>query len=359
MPQDGFAYPTLMGIGTDDVPLMNFYYSHEFNKISGGKMFNPKYRDDLADFIAPENNFVTDISIMGYTLHNETYLQFNYNSEKFTREIMENFGNSFLTNINDLISFNMINYSKDVYVFSNHPDKKKLFFIHSANFGSEYFYYMGQKLKDDYSFIVIEPYNRIHKENQLNSIEEFAKKYIEIIKSIQPEGPYYIGGYCFGGIIAHEIAIQLKKQNEKVNKLIMFESYYIEDDDLKNEVLEEQILYARDMMKDGILNPKHENIEDMISYSLASVNIMYNYKPGHYDGDVIYFKAILNSEGFRRDAEKNMEEYFSTKIAGGYEDFYDEDKFKVVSVPAGHDHLLNVEALEVIIPELKKFIDEE
>ncbi len=86
---------------------------------------------------------------------------------------------------------------------------------------------------------------------------------------------------------------------------------------------------------------------------------MYNYKPGHYDGDVIYFKAILNSEGFRRDAEKNMEEYFSTKIAGGYEDFYDEDKFKVVSVPAGHDHLLNVEALEVIIPELKKFIDEE
>ena len=359
VPQNGFAYPTLMGIGTDDVPLMNVYVTHEFNRISGGKMFNPQYKRDLADSIAPENNFATDISIMGYTLHNETFINFNYNSERFTREFMEDFGKSFLRNLNNLLSFNKIDYSNDVYVFSNHPDKKKLFFIHSANFGSEYFYYMGQKLRDDYSFIVIEPYNRIHKENQLNSIEEYAKKYIEIIKSIQPEGPYYIGGYCFGGIIAHEIAIQLKKQNEKVDKLIMFESYYIEDDDLKNEVLEEQILYARDMMKDGILNPKHENIEDMISYSLASVNTMYNYKPGHYDGDVIYFKAILNSEGFRRDAEENMEKYFSTKIAGGYEEFYDEEKFKVVSVLAGHDHLLNVEALEVIIPELKKFIDEE
>ena len=354
VPHNGFAYPTLMGIEPHETPLLSFHYTNEFNKVGGGKMFNAKTRDDLASFTAPENNFASDISIDGFTLHNITYLKFEYNSERFTRELMEKFGRSVLTNLNETLFFTKEDYSGDAYVFSNHPDKKKLFFVHSANFGSEYFYYMAQKLKDDYSFIVIEPYNRIHKENQCASIEEFAKKYIEIIKSIQPEGPYYIGGYCFGGIIAHEMAVQLKKQNDKVDKLILFESYYFDDDAFKESLLEEQILYIREFLKDGVLNPKHENIEDMISYALSTINIMYDYTPSYYDGDVIYFNATLENEWLGTDERNNL---FSTKKAGGYEDFYDSKKLLIKDVPAGHDHMLNVEPLEVIIPELMKFID--
>ena len=230
VPNKGYDYPILKGIETNNIPLIHFSYTNEFNLVGGGKMFNPKHNSDLANFTAPENNFMCDITIYGYTINNETFFKIDYNCERFTKEFMEKFGYAFLKNINSIMSFTREDYSGDAYIFSDLPDKKKLFFIHSANFGSEYFYYMAQKLKDEYSFIVLEPYNRNHKENQLSSIEEFAEKYIEIMKSIQPEGPYYIGGYCYGGIIAHEMAVQLKKQNEKVDKLILFESYYIDDD---------------------------------------------------------------------------------------------------------------------------------
>ena len=359
VPYEGFAYPILMGIETDEIPLISFSYTNEFNVVGGGKMFDSKHRSDLANFTASDNTFLCDIAIYGYTINNETFFKFDYNSERFSKEIMEKLGNSILENINSIIYFTREDYSEDAYIFSNHPDKKKLFFVHSANFGSEYFYYMAQKLKNEYSFIVIEPYNRIHKENQLSSIEEYAKKYIEIMKSIQPEGPYYIGGYCFGGIIAHEMAVQLKKQNEKVDKLILFETYYINDDKLMELALEEQILYARDFLKDGILNPKHENIEDMISYALSSVDIMYDYKPSYYDGDAIYFKATLRNEGPQSEVSRRLDEFYYSKEAGGYEDYYNREKFKIKEVPVGHDHLLNVDALKIIIPELLKFLEED
>ncbi len=356
VPNKGYDYPILKGIETSNIPLIHFSYTNEFNLVGGGKMFNPKHNSDLANFTAPENNFMCDITIYGYTINNETFFKIDYNCERFTKEFMEKFGYAFLKNINSIMSFTREDYSGDAYIFSDLPDKKKLFFIHSANFGSEYFYYMAQKLKDEYSFIVLEPYNRNHKENQLSSIEEFAEKYIEIMKSIQPEGPYYIGGYCYGGIIAHEMAVQLKKQNENVDKLILFESYYI-DDELKELAIEEQALYARDFLKDGILNPKHETIEDMISYALSSVNILHKYKPSYYDGDAIYFKAAIRTNEIKNDIFRRLDDFFHSKKAGGYEDFYNKEKFKVICVPVGHDYLLNAESLKIIIPELIKFIE--
>lgn len=48
------------------------------------------------------------------------------------------------------------------------------------------------------------------------TIEEMAKDYIMEIKTVQPCGPYYIGGYCLGGIVAFEMAHQLQRDGEEV-----------------------------------------------------------------------------------------------------------------------------------------------
>ena len=55
------------------------------------------------------------------------------------------------------------------------------------------------------------------------SIEQMAARYIEAMKSYQPRGPYRIGGYCFGGIVAYEMACQLEKMEEKVSLLAVLE----------------------------------------------------------------------------------------------------------------------------------------
>lgn len=48
------------------------------------------------------------------------------------------------------------------------------------------------------------------------SVESLAEKYIEDIREIQPAGPYYILGFCFGGAIAYEMSNKLLKAGQEV-----------------------------------------------------------------------------------------------------------------------------------------------
>lgn len=55
-------------------------------------------------------------------------------------------------------------------------------------------------------------------------IEEIAKQYIIMLKSVQPNEPYLIGGWSFGGIIAYEITCQLEEEGNKVIALLLIDS---------------------------------------------------------------------------------------------------------------------------------------
>lgn len=54
-----------------------------------------------------------------------------------------------------------------------------------------------------------------------DSMEEMAADYIRHIQTVQPQGPYYLGGYCFGGVLAFEIARQLQRRGETVDLLVL------------------------------------------------------------------------------------------------------------------------------------------
>jgi phthiocerol/phenolphthiocerol synthesis type-I polyketide synthase E len=55
-------------------------------------------------------------------------------------------------------------------------------------------------------------------------LEDMAACYIEEIRNRQPEGPYYLGGYCMGGGVALEMAQQLLAQGQDVALVAMFET---------------------------------------------------------------------------------------------------------------------------------------
>jgi amino acid adenylation domain-containing protein len=55
-------------------------------------------------------------------------------------------------------------------------------------------------------------------------IEEMAAHYLEEMRSVQPAGPYLLGGWSMGGVIAFEMARQLHALGEKVALLAMFDS---------------------------------------------------------------------------------------------------------------------------------------
>jgi FkbH-like protein len=55
-------------------------------------------------------------------------------------------------------------------------------------------------------------------------IEDMAKCYLKQIKTIQPEGPYLLGGMCAGGVIAFEMSLQLQQKNEQVAMLAIIDA---------------------------------------------------------------------------------------------------------------------------------------
>jgi len=63
----------------------------------------------------------------------------------------------------------------------------------------------------------------------LQSVEEMAAFYLKEIREVQPQGPYYLGGYSFGGNVAYEMAQQLAAAGERVALLAIFDTVVVEN----------------------------------------------------------------------------------------------------------------------------------
>nr|WP_084495711.1 non-ribosomal peptide synthetase [Nocardia shimofusensis] len=57
------------------------------------------------------------------------------------------------------------------------------------------------------------------------STEQWALRYIQEIRAVQPHGPYHLLGWSLGGVLAHAIAVQLQLDGEQVELLAMMDSY--------------------------------------------------------------------------------------------------------------------------------------
>ncbi|MBW1781570.1 MAG: AMP-binding protein, partial [Deltaproteobacteria bacterium] len=68
------------------------------------------------------------------------------------------------------------------------------------------------------------------KERAHTRVEDMAAYYVEQMISFQPEGPYYLAGWCYGGIVAAEMAAQIRKKHRRVAVLILMETPFPRSD---------------------------------------------------------------------------------------------------------------------------------
>jgi len=83
----------------------------------------------------------------------------------------------------------------------------------------------------------------------LTRIDEMATHYIDVMRSVQPEGPYLLGGWSMGGVVAYEMARQLQAQGHNIAMLALFDSN-LPARDTHFEELDELVLldqFARDL----------------------------------------------------------------------------------------------------------------
>ena len=95
----------------------------------------------------------------------------------------------------------------------------KVVFVHTGNTGSAAYYQLAARIGKQVSFAVIEPFNLYHMDKASYGIRNIAANYIKILKRHQPKGPYILGGWCYGGVVAHEMACQLEQAGEDVRHL--------------------------------------------------------------------------------------------------------------------------------------------
>ena len=140
---------------------------------------------------------------------------------------------------------------------------------------------------------MIEPYNLYHPNDAIDGIPAIAAKYVEILRQYQPEGPYILGGWCYGGVVAHEMACQLQAQGETVEQLIMLDSHAVVADadkklftgyasQTKRDYFETSPLFS-DLRNQGLLESIIANAK-RVSRNLAA------HTPSRFIGPVLYFK---------------------------------------------------------------------
>lgn len=103
------------------------------------------------------------------------------------------------------------------------PDGQRIpiFCVH----GDEANNFLPKYLGTDQPFYAISHQGEDGKPIRLTTVEDMAEQFIKEIRMVQPHGPYQLSGYSFGGIIAYEIAQQLRKAGEDVPVLVFFDTY--------------------------------------------------------------------------------------------------------------------------------------
>jgi thioesterase domain-containing protein len=83
---------------------------------------------------------------------------------------------------------------------------------------------LALRLGDDRRFYGIRA-RGLHGETDLpERLEDMAAEYVAAVRSLQPEGPYYLGGWSMGGIVALEMAQQLLAQGQQIALLALLDT---------------------------------------------------------------------------------------------------------------------------------------
>jgi thioesterase domain-containing protein len=105
-------------------------------------------------------------------------------------------------------------------------EKKRPFFcVHDGTGGVYALLGLAKHLRRDRPFYGIQAPGLNLDHALFNSIEEMATAYTDELLTIQPEGPYFLGGYSFGGLVAFEMAQQLQAQGHAIALLALLDSY--------------------------------------------------------------------------------------------------------------------------------------
>jgi amino acid adenylation domain-containing protein len=103
--------------------------------------------------------------------------------------------------------------------------KTPLFCVHGAGGNLLLYRDLAASLGDDYPIYGFQSKGLDGRTRPLSTIEEMADHYLAELKSMRPNGPYCLAGYCLGGLVAYQMGRILRSIGEPVAFVGLFDTY--------------------------------------------------------------------------------------------------------------------------------------
>lgn len=97
-----------------------------------------------------------------------------------------------------------------------------LYFLHGDLYGGGFYARdLARGFGEDQAFFVLPPLPMTSAE--VPTVEEMADDYLAMVKTHRPEGPYMLGGFCLGALVANVMANRLREQGDEVRWLFLLD----------------------------------------------------------------------------------------------------------------------------------------
>jgi amino acid adenylation domain-containing protein/non-ribosomal peptide synthase protein (TIGR01720 family) len=353
VPNKGIGYGSLFQYIPEKLPKIIFNYLGQFNSSNSinTKLWNIcDEKSGISKQLTNKDSNV--IKINGLIINNK--LKFNVSSCLYIHlvpQLIKLFQKHLLNIIDHCVSRQFTEYSIndfndfEQYVqFNEHieGDHNKLFFMPPAFGGAEsYFNNIVPRMRhknlilfNNYFLYLKEKFNGKYLDQI--SYSDLASEYINIIKFLQPKGPYQLVGWSFGGVLAFEIARQLVIRGEKVSKLVLIDAFF------NRQKASIRVTDPTKVVKNNInykylpkLNNEMSNFDIILFKAQGKIN-------GQYKDD--NEKINITHLKYTMDVDREIINYYAQKTQSNHlDDILKSKKFRLIKMDANHISWINKE----------------
>jgi amino acid adenylation domain-containing protein len=248
--------------------------------------------------------------------------------------------------------------------------KRPLFLVHPAGGHVFPYVHLAQFLGPDQPCYGLQARGLEDGQDPHTRIEDMAAWYIQALQTVQPTGPYLLGGWSMGGVVAFEMAQQLHAQGQRVALLALLdgriptpdETFPEEDADaillveryfgisfgpmesLAELPKDEQLAFMLEQAKGAGLVPAELDISQarrFVELLRSDLRATQNYGLHLYPGRITFFKASETPAGTSPDPDPTLG--WSKWASGGVE---------VHVVPGNHANLMYEPRVGVLAEKL-------
>jgi 3-oxoacyl-(acyl-carrier-protein) synthase/thioesterase domain-containing protein/acyl carrier protein len=226
---------------------------------------------------------------------------------------------------------------------------------------------LARRLGADQPVYVLHPQGLDPAQVPLTSIEDMAAAFVERIKSVQSAGPFFLGGYSFGGSVAFEMARRLERAGDTVGLLAMLDAYAPEA--FKKKSVSHRLVThlhqlwglnsrnRRDYLRQRVASlmrrfsrtpaapaPGPGVVIDAVQrITDANQQAWRAYRPGAYSGRVLLFRASPREKTLQIFCDSDPANGWNRYAAGGVE---------VIQLPCDHLAIFKGESLDMLASQV-------